>query len=192
MSERGPVHFSRRGAIAGGLASIVAVWTGAMVAPEAEAEQMTVEERRALLEKYSFLWAATSPATHKGDSVELELTNRGGSLIIVSVNTIIMDHTTHHNEPAIKREVQVEAGESLSLTGSNDYGAANHFSTRMFADTGDPEALGVTVTVKNAVGRQTTTFNELAFWVKSVEDLRAEAEMRHGGDFPDRGHHDHS
>jgi hypothetical protein len=131
-----------------------------------------------LLEGYGFLWSATSPAIRLDDEAALLFTNRGASSLDIWAHTIVMDHQAHHNEVVIDEMFTLAAGESRTLFAVNTYGQANHFSTRIAAGTGDPLELGVEVTITDGSGAETASFNELAFWIKSYDEVLANIEAR--------------
>jgi hypothetical protein len=174
---------SRRLFMLGGVAALaVPVLTrlGAAdaLADEAAGERRTPSEMMDLLAGYGFLWSATSPATRMDDEITLLLTNRGEDPVDVWVNTIIMDHQAHHTERVIDETFTLAGGAARTLSATNAYGLANHFSTRMAASTGDPQVLGLEVTVADATGSQTASFNERAFWIKTFAEIQANAEAR--------------
>jgi hypothetical protein len=173
---------SRRSVLFGGASAAavgVLVWNGmsGALAQEAtpEADKQTLREK---LEAYGYLWSATSPATHLGDVYTLTATNAGAAPVKLWVFTIVMDHRKHHNEVAIQEEVELAVGESREFTATNEYGTANHFSTRIATDAADATALSLEVTVVDANGQQTATFNQLAFMIDSREELQQLREER--------------
>ncbi|GEM_PF-4757996 len=111
------------------------------------------------------VWAATSPATHKGDHYTLAITN-GPTAQQVSVMTTIMDHSTHTNTPVIQQTFTLAPGETKTLAADNTYGTANHFQTRIGSQNQD---LTFTVTIADSQGT-TATFNQRAFWVHTAAD----------------------
>jgi len=125
------------------------------------------------------------------DTVTIRLTNRSADPIDIVVNTIIMDHQAHFNEPAIDEIFILLGSESRTLSAVNTYGQANHFSTRMIASSGDPQELGVDVTVTDASDVQTTSFNERAFWIKSFDEVQKNAEARRLERIESNGHKGH-
>lgn len=158
--------------------------------PESAAD-MSRSEMREAVEAYGFVWSATSPSTHEGDTFTLTLTNRGTTAIKAMPNVMIMDHTKHYNLPVIGEDIELAAGESREFSATNDYGVANHFSTNLVADTGDSAQLGVTATMRNAAGAETASFNELAFWIKSLDDIKAISESKKESEKEHGGHMDH-
>lgn len=159
--------------------------------PPENASMLTGEQKREMLETYGFVWSATSPSTHKGDSFTLTVTNRGTSVVKAMPHVMIMDHTKHYNLPVIEEEIELAAGETREFSASNDYGVANHFSTNMFADTGDVATLGVEAVMKDASGAETASFNERAFWIKSPDDLEAIRESKKDDEAQGEGHKQH-
>jgi hypothetical protein len=141
----------------------------------AEAETKPLREK---LEELGFLWSATSPATHLGDVYTLTATNTGEAPVTLWVFTIVMDHRQHHNEVVVQEEFELAAGESREATATNEYGTANHFSTRIATDAADASALALAVTVVDAGGQETATFNQLAFMIDSREELAERREAR--------------
>ena len=93
------------------------------------------------------MWQATSPSTHEGDTLTAVFTNKGSSALTVWPSIIIMDHMNHHNESVVDEEFELPAGGERTFTAVNDYGVANHFSTRMLAATGDPAVLGIEISM---------------------------------------------
>ncbi|HKG24416.1 MAG TPA: hypothetical protein VKB09_02160 [Thermomicrobiales bacterium] len=180
---------SRRSVLFGGASAVavgVLAWSGMSGAqaqeatPEPadgtpEADKQTLREK---LEAYGYLWSATSPATHLGDVYTLVATNTGSAPVKLWVFTIVMDHRQHHNEVVIQEEVELAAGASRKFTATNEYGTANHFSTRIATDAADASALTLEVTVVDAGGQQTATFNQLAFMIDSREELQQRREER--------------
>ncbi len=129
--------------------------------------------RKERFEELGFLWRATSPSIHLGDTLTATFTNRGQADVTIWPSIIIMDHAKHHNESVIDEEVVLPAGGEQTFTVVNDYGVANHFSTRMLASTGDPAMLGINISIVDSGGTQTTLFNERAFMIQSWEDVVA-------------------
>ncbi len=187
---------SRRSFMVGGVAAMTAVGlsrVGANAAQEDDAadEPRSRAEQMEILAGYGFLWSATSPATRLDDTATILLTNRGSDPLDIWVKTIIMDHQAHHNERVIDEMLTLNAGESRTLTAVNAYGQANHFSTRMAAGTGDPQELGLEVTITDASGTETASFNERAFWIKSYDEVLANAEARREERTGSDGHEGH-
>jgi hypothetical protein len=121
------------------------------------------------------LWSATSPATHSGDTYRAVLTNRSASTRSVWISAIIMDHQAHHNELVVDERFEIAPEEERTLEATNGYGSANHFSTRLIVDSGNPDEFGVEITIADQTGVQTTSFNERAFWIKSAGDVLTRA-----------------
>ncbi|MGH2561600.1 MAG: hypothetical protein ACRDJH_21240 [Thermomicrobiales bacterium] len=193
---------SRRTLMAGGASALLfgAVgWRDVEAFAQEAAADATPEDSQALREKlreFSFLWRATSPATHLGDEYALTVTNTGSTAQEIWVRAVIMDHRHHTNTVAIEELITLEPGASQDLAASNDYGAANHFSTRLRTRT--ETGIELTVILTAADGAQTATFNERAFMVDSRAELQAIADeqreerrdqRRHGMDEHD-GHGD--
>ncbi len=59
-------------------------------------------------------------------------------------------------------------GEQRELTAMNEYGTANHFSTRIGSQNQD---LKLQVTLTDASGDETARFDQGAFWVRATADL---------------------
>jgi len=112
-------------------------------------------------------WAATSPATHLGDQYRLLITN-GSTPQRVLVHTMIMDHTTQTNTMVVYQWLSLAPGEQRELTAMNEYGTANHFSTRIGSQNQD---LKLQVTLTDASGDETARFDQGAFWVRTTADL---------------------
>jgi len=108
-------------------------------------------------------WSATSPATHLGDAYALVLENTGAAAQDVWVRALIMDHRAHTNTVVVAERVTLAPGEEQEFTAANDYGTANHFSTRIGSETHD---LALTVTISDAEGEETARFTEAAFWMR--------------------------
>ncbi|HEY7032484.1 MAG TPA: hypothetical protein VH482_14180 [Thermomicrobiales bacterium] len=134
-----------------------------------EAGKQTLKEK---LEQYGYLWSSASPATHKGDVYTLTVTNPGTSPVKLWVFTILADRRQRHVEVLIKEEFELAGGQSRDLTATNDYGTANLFSTRIVTDAADTSALTLNVTIADATGQQTATFDERAFRIESYADLK--------------------
>lgn len=174
----------RRALIAGGLsaAALLTLLPSGISADDATNEHgqdpFKVERRRRF-EELGYLWQATSPSIHVGDTLTAVFTNRSDSTLTIWPSIIIMDHPNHHNESVVDEELELPAGAEHTFTAVNDYGDANHFSTRMLAATGDPAELGIEITIVDATGQLTTQFNERAFWVKTWTEVMAarDAEM---------------
>lgn len=147
--------------------------------PAGEDDQQTpLKTLREKLEEYGFLWSATSPATHQGDTYTLTATNPGTSPVKLLVFTIVMDHRQHHNEVVVNEEIELAAGASHDFTATNDYGTANHFSTRIASTAADDSALSLSVTVTTVDGVESASFNEHAFMIDNRDDLKQERELR--------------
>lgn len=148
--------------------------------PEAgeDGEPSPLKTLRERLDEYGFLWSATSPATHAGDTYTLTATNPGTAPVKLLVFTIVMDHRQHHNEVVVNEEVELAAGASHEFTATNDYGTANHFSTRIVSTAADVSALTLSVAVTTADGAESASFNEHAFMIDSRDDLEQEREAR--------------
>jgi hypothetical protein len=176
------LHGSRRLFVMGA-AALAAAGLARRNVPDALADEAG-EARRSraealeLLEGYGFLWKATSPATRLDDEATILFTNRGEAAVDIWVNTIIMDHSAHHNERVIDEVFTLAVGESRSVYAVNAYGQADHFSTRIAAGAGDPLELGVEVTIIDGSGTETASFNELAFWIRSYDEVVASIEDR--------------
>ena len=108
-------------------------------------------------------WSATSPATHLGDRYALVVENTGPTAQDVWVRALIMDHRAHTNTVVVDERVTLAPGEERELAAVNDYGTANHFSTRIGSETQD---LALTVTITDAAGEETARFTEAAFWMR--------------------------
>lgn len=143
-----------------------------------EGHDLDLQTVRARLEEFGYLWSATSPATHVGDTFQLTATNPGSTPVKLLTLTIVMDHRAHVNKLVINEEVELAAGESHQFTATNDYGTANHFSTRIISTAADPSTLTLDVTVTDANGTESASFNERAFMVDSREDLQQAREAR--------------
>jgi hypothetical protein len=135
--------------------------------PEVEAK--TLREK---LQEYGYLWSAASPATHQGDVYTLTSTNPGTTPVKLWVFTILVDRRHAHREVVVKEEFELAAGESRVLTATNGYGSANLFSTQIVTDAAATAALHVTVTLTDASGQETASFNEQAFLIESFADLK--------------------
>jgi hypothetical protein len=156
--------------------------------PTGSGPKRSPAELRETFAQYGFRWSATSPATHQGDEFALTLSNRGDAALKILPRVTIMDHASHYSFLVIEEEFELAAGATRELTVKNDYGVANHFSTNMFVDTGESTLLGVSVTIRDAAGAETASYNERAFWIKSQADIQAMSESsKEGG----TGHHDH-
>lgn len=193
---------SRRSVMVGGGAALAVAMLerSGVLAQEGtpEPEEGDAGERKALrekLEEYGFLWSATSPATHLGDVYTLTATNTGTAPVKVWVFSIVMDHRAHHNEVVIQEEFALAAGEAREVTATNEYGTANHFSTRIVTDAADAPALALAVTVVDGSGQEAASFNQLAFMIDSREELAARREARQaerrGLRRRKRGHEEH-
>jgi hypothetical protein len=176
---------SRRSVLFGGGAALAVAMlgrTGALAQEGTpEPEEGPATDRKALrerLEEYGFLWSATSPATHLGDVYTLTAANTGTAPVKVWVFAIVMDHRQHHNEVVVREEFELAPGESREVTATNEYGTANHFSTRIVTDAADASDLELQVTVVDGNGQETTAFNQLAFMIESREELQARREAR--------------
>lgn len=187
----------RRTVLLGGLAAISTAASFRSVAAQDDADttesapKRSQAELRELFAQYGYLWSATSPATHQGDTFTLALTNRGDSALKLLPRVTIMDHMNHYNLPVIEEELELGAGQTRELMASNDYGVANHFSTNMLVSTGDASLLGATVTIRDAAGEETASFNERALWIKSRDDLEEMTESKEETEESGASHHDH-
>jgi hypothetical protein len=149
--------------------------------PEAEAtpeKSRPGQELREKLAAYPYSWSATSPATHLGDVYTLTVENTSAGPAKLWVFTIVMDHRQHHDEIVIQEEFELAAGESRELTVTNEYGTANHFVTRIATDAADAAALALAVTIADATGEVTATFNQRAFMIVNREELQKEREAQ--------------
>jgi hypothetical protein len=174
---------NRRTFILGGAAALAASTLGiaGVVAKQATPAGRSERSGRGL-KAYPYLWTATSPATHKGDTYTIVVKNTGTEAQKLVVRTVIMDHRAMHNMPVIRQELTLDSGTEETLTAINDYGDANHFATRILSasDTG----LEIQVTLTDVAGHETASFNQGAFW---VQDRRAlHKELR--GELRDRRH----
>lgn len=188
MFETTRQKFDRRTLLAGGVATaaLAHLAPAGVFAQEPAMESTAAQraERRAKLRELGFLWRATSPSIHLGDTFTAVMSNRGQTDLAIYPIIIIMDHATHYNIPVIEEEVTLPVGGQRTFTAMNDYGVANHFSTVMGASTDDPAILGIEITLVDASGVQTAQFNERAFMVESWSDVierQAEAQMAGGG-----------
>jgi hypothetical protein len=165
--------FNRRSFILGGAAALAASTLGiaGVVASQATPAGGS-EERGRGLKAYPYLWTATSPATHKGDTYTIVVKNTGTETQKLKVRTVIMDHRSMRNVPVIREEITLDPGAEETLTATNDYGDANHFSTRILSGTGT--GLDLRVTLTDAIGQETASFNQGAFRVQERQDLRKE------------------
>jgi hypothetical protein len=127
---------------------------------------------KAKLEQYGYLWSAASPATHKGDVFTLKLTNPGTNAVKIWAFVILVDRRQAHREVAIKEEFELAGGASRELTATNQYGTANLFSTQIVTDAADTSKLTITVTMDDANGQQTASFDERGFWIESFAELK--------------------
>ncbi len=196
MFERALHTVDRRNFVTGALsaASILAILPSRIAADGAEGGHGNAPdkmERRKRFEELGYLWRATSPSIHEGDTLTAVFTNRGSSALTIWPSIIIMDHPNHHNESVVDEELELAAGAERIFTAVNDYGVANHFSTRMLAATGDPAVLGIEFTIVDATGTLRTQFNERAFWIKSFAEVQAAREAQ-TPTMSGAGEHDHS
>lgn len=200
MLERALPTIDRRTLMAGALsaASILAILPTSIAADDAEGEHGKGHgddpfkaERRKRFEELGYFWQATSPSIHLGDTLTATFTNRGSAPLTIWPSIIIMDHPNHHNESVVDEELELAAGAERVFTAVNNYGVANHFSTRMVTDASDPAMLGIDITIVDASGTLTTQFNERAFWVKSWTEVMAAREA-HMPTKSGAGGHDHS
>jgi hypothetical protein len=163
----------------GGLNGALAQETSATPPADATADATTPGHTlRQKLAQYSYSWSATSPATHLGDVYTLTVENTSASPVKIWLGTIVMDHRQHHNEVVIQEEFALAPGETREFTATNEYGTANHFSTRMATDEADASALALTVTVVDANGDETASFNQRAFMIVSRDELEQERQAR--------------
>lgn len=181
--------FDRRSLLAGSAAAAAMIGVSSVVALAQDTGQDTPASGQARKEKIAelgYYWRATSPSIQLGDTFTAVMTNRGQSELTIWPSVIIMDHTKHHNESVIDQEVTLPAGGQQTFTAVNEYGVANHFSTRMVASTGDRSVLGIDVQIVNAEGTQTAQYNELAFMINTADEMAAiREEKRKEGE----GHH---
>lgn len=170
--SRFTVSSCKRLAVAGGLAAALGatVLTGAGIAlaHQEDAAPATSDPRPARATGLPVRWSATSPATHLGDQYTLVVENTGAAAQDVWVHALIMDHGTHTNTTKIDERLTLAPGEERELAAANDYGTANHFSTRLGSETQD---LAFTVTIVAADGEETARFTDAAFWVREGPDL---------------------
>ena len=191
-------NIDRRSLIVGALSSaaILSVFPTRIFAQEGGTESGAEPnsdklQRRERFEELGFMWQATSPSTHEGDTLTAVFTNKGSSALTIWPSIIIMDHMNHHNESVVDEEFELPAGQSRTFSAVNDYGIANHFSTRMLAATGDPAVLGIEISIVDASGSQTAQFNERALWVKSFDEVKAIREEQMPAE-SEAGGHDHT
>jgi hypothetical protein len=104
-------------------------------------------------------WNAVSPWTHLGDHYSLVLTN-GPTPQKVIVHAMIMDHRNQVNTVVLHEELPLTAGEQRELSVTNEYGDANHFSTRIGGET---DSLAFQVTLSDSAGAETARFNQRSF-----------------------------
>lgn len=199
-SGSGTTGMSRRSVLFGGGAALAAgmlARAGMNGVNAQEATPTTVDGTpqadektlKAKLEEYGYLWSAASPATHQGDVYTLTLTNPGTAPVKLWVFTILVDRRQAHREVAIKEEFALAGGESRELTATNGYGTANLFSTQIVTDAADTTALTVAVTIVDANGQETASFNERAFRIETFDEVKqslkdrraAKKERRRGG-----------
>jgi hypothetical protein len=112
-----------------------------------------------------YVWMATSPATHAGDSYALALTN-GATAQRIWVRTVIMDHMAGVNPRVVNQRFELAPGEEKVLTAVNDYGLANHFHTRIVSELTD---LTFEVSVTDISGERVAWFNERAFMQRAID-----------------------
>ncbi|CAN5694045.1 hypothetical protein BH23CHL5_BH23CHL5_26180 [soil metagenome] len=186
---------SRRSFMVGGVAAMAAVGMSRVGVNATQEDDAADARSRAqlmeILAEYGFLWSATSPATRLDDTATILFTNRRSDPVDIWVKTTIMDHQAHHNELVIDETFTLTAGETRTLTAVNAYGQGNHFSTRMAAGTGDPQELGVEVTVTDVSGTEIASFNKRAFWIKTYAEIQANADARRKERFESDGHKGH-
>jgi hypothetical protein len=164
---------SRRSLALGGAGTLAASTLGiAGVLAKQATPSGEPEELGRGLKASPYLWTATSPATHKGDTYTLVVKNTSTVVQKIVVRTVIMDHHAKHNTPVIRQEIILEPGAEETLTATNDYGDANHFATRILSETN--AGLEIQVTLSDVTGAETATFNQGAFWVRDRQDLRRE------------------
>lgn len=189
LADGAGTGFSRRSMIVGGASAMVAgalvagggkvamaQETGATPAAGETEPAARVKALREKLQSYGYLWSATSPATHLGDAYSLTVTNTGSSPLKLWVSTMVMDHKEHHNEFVIEEDLELAPGDERDLPATNQYGTANHFSTRIATDAADTTALTLTVTIVDESGEQTATFNQRAFMISSFDELKQHVE----------------
>lgn len=187
----------RRTVLIGGIAAFGSATMIRSVAAQDDADtaesapKRSRAELRELFAQYGYRWSATSPATHQGDTFTLALSNRGDSALKLLPRVTIMDHQSHYTFPVIEEELELGAGQTRELVAGNDYGVANHFSTNMMVSTGDVSLLGATITIRDAAGEETASFNERAFWIKSRDELDEMTESQEEAEESGAGHHDH-
>jgi len=166
-------RFNRRSFVLGGAAALAASTLGIAGVVAKQATPSTGSEKRGRgLKAYPYLWTATSPATHQGDTYTLVVKNTGSDAQKIVVRTVIMDHHEMHNMPVIRQELSLDPGAEETLTATNDYGDANHFATRILAESNS--GLEIQVTLTDATGQETATFNQGGFWVRERQELRDE------------------
>jgi hypothetical protein len=141
-------------------------------------ETSGLEALRDRLDEYGFLWTATSPGTHQGDTYTLTATNPGTTNVKLLTFTVLMDHRQHHHEVLVNEEVELAPGQSHEFTATNDYGTANHFSTRIVSTAADTASLTLAVIVTTADGTESASFNERAFTIDNRDDLQQLRESR--------------
>jgi hypothetical protein len=167
--ETTSLKLDRRSFILGGTAVLAATTFGIAGVIAKESTPAAGSEKRGRgLRAYPFLWTATSPATHKGDTYTIVVKNTGTEAQKIVVRTVIMDHRAMHNLPVIRQELTLEPGAEQTLTAVNDYGDANHFGTRILSPSNTE--LEIQVTLTDVAGHETASFNQGAF---SVQDRRA-------------------
>src|SRR5205823_6057810 len=94
----------------------------------------------------------------------------GAAAQTVLVRAVIMDHSTHTNTVKFAERLDLAPGEQRTLTASNDYGTANHFSTRVLSQNQD---LRFVVTLTDGHGEEVARFNQEAFWVRGAGEKKA-------------------
>jgi len=161
-----------------GLKGAMAQDSSATPGADEEGDASGIAALRAKLDEYGFLWSATSPATHSGDTFTLTATNPGSTAVKLLTFTLLMDHRNHEHQVVINEEVELAAGALHDFTATNDYGTANHFSTRIASTAADATALTLTATVTTTDGVESASFNERAFMIDSREDLQTQREER--------------
>jgi hypothetical protein len=149
----------RRWIMVGGVAAMLVVVPGVAMALDQQGTHAN-HGQQSKMAGLPVKWQATSPATHRGDQYALVVTNHGDQAQRVRVNTMVMDHRTHTNTNVLDEQLKLAPSEERELTAVNDYGTANHFSTRIGSETKDLE---LSVKVTDAGGNETAHFNQAAF-----------------------------
>jgi hypothetical protein len=167
------LKFNRRSIMLGGVAALAASTLGiAGVVAKQATPSAESETRGRGLKAFPYVWTATSPATHKGDTYKIVLGNTGAEVQKVMVRTVIMDHHAMRYVPVIRQELTFDPGAEQTLTATNDYGDANHFATRILSESNTGLELQITLTDDS--GQETASFNQGAFWVQERRELRKE------------------